>query len=128
MGVIATNDREVKFYYSSVTSIGKQALGYIRASDKKILEIDIAKTKVTGTQWSELASRLGKPVGKLINTDHPDFIAAYGKATNIVDDNDWFNILHNCPQAFHQPILVNKDRTLQITTPSEIASFLDTES
>lgn len=128
MGVIATNNREIKFYYSSATSIGKQTLAYIRASDKKILEIDIAKTKVTGTQWTELANRLDIPIQQLINTEHPDFVTAYGKATNVTDENDWFNILHKCPQAFHQPILVNKNKTLQIKTPSEIASFLDSES
>lgn len=128
MGVIATNNREIKFYFSSVTSIGKQALAYVRASDKKILEIDIAKTKVTGTQWTELASRLDIPIKQLINTDHPDFVSAYGKATNVTDENDWFNILNKCPQAFHQPILVNKNRTLQIQTPSEIVSFLGSES
>lgn len=80
MGIIATNNREIKFYYSSATGIGKQALPYVRASDKKI------------------------------------------------DENDWFNILQKCPQVFHQPILVNKNKTLQIKTPSEIVSFPDSEN
>jgi arsenate reductase-like glutaredoxin family protein len=128
MGVIATNNREIKFYYSSATSIGKQALAYVKASDKKILEIDIAKTKVTGTQWAELAEYLDLPLHKLIDTQHPDFIAAYGKAPDIEDPHDWLKLLANCPQAFQHPILVNGHTAIHIISPSDVAAFLDTES
>lgn len=69
MGVIATNKNEIRFYYSSLSSIGKQAMAFILASDKKVLAIDVSKTKVTGTQWVELANGLGMEVYQLIDTD-----------------------------------------------------------
>ncbi|WP_255307387.1 arsenate reductase family protein [Allomuricauda sp. CP2A] len=127
MGVISRNDREIKFYYSSATSIGKQTLGYVRASDKKVLEIDVAKTKVTATQWSELADLLNLPIKNLVNTEHPDFVAEYGKKPNIPDENDWLHILEKSPQVFQNPIILNGDKAFHIKTPSDVAPILDGE-
>lgn len=73
MGVIATNNREINLYYNAETNKGMQTLAYLESSEKKVLGIDLSKTKVTGTQWTELAERLGKPIKELINTKHPDF-------------------------------------------------------
>ena len=36
MGVIAQDNKQMNFYYSEDSSIAKQALGYLEASDKKI--------------------------------------------------------------------------------------------
>lgn len=127
MGIIATNDREIKFYYSSATSIGKQALAYVKASNKKILEIDIVKTKVTGTQWAELADLLHIPIQKLVNTEHPDFMMEYGKIHAIYSDADWLKVLENNPKVVTQPILVNGDRAIQIDSPSNVLSLLQNE-
>lgn len=67
MGVIAKNDRELKLYYNSETSIGKQTLPYVEASEKEIVTIDISKTKVTGTQWVEIAGNLNLHISQLVN-------------------------------------------------------------
>lgn len=127
MGVIATDKREINFYYSSNSSIGKQTLGYIRASDKKILEIDVAKTPLTGTQWVELADRLGCRVEDLIDRDHPDFIKHYGKNVDLGDEHEWLKLLEKEPDVFQHPIIINGDESLQIVNPSDVSLFLDEE-
>jgi arsenate reductase-like glutaredoxin family protein len=127
MGVIATNKRELKFYYNSASAIGKQALGYVKASNKKVLEIDVAKTKVTATQWSELADLLNIPIKDVINTEHPDFVSKYGENPDIPDENDWLHILEKNPHVFQNPIVVNGDKAIRIETPSDIAQMLDGE-
>ncbi|WP_231562592.1 arsenate reductase family protein [Muricauda sp. MAR_2010_75] len=127
MGVISRDDREIKFFYSSATTIGKQTLGYIRASEKKVMEIDVSKTKVTATQWSELAGLLNIPIKDIINTEHPDFVAKYGKNPDITDENDWLHILEKSPQVFQNPIILNGDKAFQIKTPSHVSSILDGE-
>ncbi len=67
MGVIATNNRELNLYYNADSSIGMQTLAFVQASKKKVLAVDLSKTKVTGTQWAELADLLGIPIKDLIN-------------------------------------------------------------
>ena len=71
MGVISKNKRKATLYYNSASSIGKQCYGYVQASKKKVLGIDISKTKVTGTQWVELAENLNLKVKDLIGMKNP---------------------------------------------------------
>jgi arsenate reductase-like glutaredoxin family protein len=128
MGVIATNKNEIRFYYSSLSSIGKQAMAFILASDKKVLAIDVSKTKVTGTQWVELANGLGMEVYQLIDTDHPDFINRYGTELRIDDQHDWLKILEKNPSVLQRPIIVNGTTFVQIVKPPDVKVFLDRES
>lgn len=128
MGVIAKNKNEIRFYYSSESSIGKQALGFIHSSDKKVLDIDISKTKVTGTQWAEIAAGLGKEIHQIIDTSHPDFINRYGTNLQMDDGHDWLKILEKAPSVLQRPILVNGDSYIQIEAPPDVKKYLDNES
>ncbi|MGN7513296.1 MAG: arsenate reductase family protein [Allomuricauda sp.] len=127
MGVIATNNREINLYYNAETNKGMQTLAYLQSSKNKVLDVDLSKTKVTGTQWTELAKRLGKSIKELINTEHPDFINDYGKNHNLQSDEDWLKVLENNPKVVTQPILVQGDKAVQIDTPSEVMVFLEEE-
>lgn len=128
MGTIATDNREINLYYNAETNKGMQTLAYLESSEKKVLGIDLSKTKVTATQWTELAERLGKPIKELINTQHPDFINDYGKNHKLQSDEDWLKVLENNPKVVTQPILVHSDRAIQIDTPSEVLVFLEEEN
>lgn len=128
MGVIATNNREINLYYNAETNKGMQTLAYLESSEKKVLGIDLSKTKVTGTQWTELAERLGKPIKELINTEHPDFKNDYGKTHKLQSNEDWLKVLEHNPKVVTQPILVHGDRAIQIDTPSEVLVFLEEEN
>lgn len=128
MGVIATNNRELNLYYNANSSIGMQTLAFVQASKKKVLAVDLSKTKVTGTQWAELADLLGISIKDLINTEHPDFIKLYGKDNDLEGDDDWIKVLQKNPSVVTQPILVNGNKAMQVNTPSDIMVFLDAES
>lgn len=128
MGVIATNNRELNLYYNANSSIGMQTLAFVQASKKKVLAVDLSKTKVTGTQWAELADLLGISIKDLINTEHPDFIKLYGKDNDLEGDDDWIKVLQKNPSVVTQPILVNGSKAMQVNTPSDVLVFLDEES
>ena len=128
MGVISTDKKEIKFYYSSKSSIGKQALGYIESSKKEVLAIDVAKTNITGTQWAELAEKLDVSIEDLLDKEHPDFVNEYGKNQQIKSDEGWLKVLDQMPQLLRFPILVNGDTYRQIKTPSEAKQFLTADS
>lgn len=124
MGVIAKDSNKITLFYTSQTQIGKQTLAYVKASRKKILSIDISKTKVTPTQWSELADNLGIEVADLINKKHPDFIQSYGDQNLNLEASDWFKVLSKSPELLINPILLNGDRVIQIANPSDVVKFL----
>ncbi|MEJ2585411.1 MAG: hypothetical protein P8Z38_10340 [Robiginitalea sp.] len=127
MGVLATNTRELKFYYNSASSIGKQALGYIQSSDKKVLAIDVTSSRVTGTQWMELADGLGIGVHELIDRTHPEFIKTYGRNLKVETDRDWLAILEKSPQLLRYPIILNGENYCQIKELADVKIYLDSE-
>lgn len=124
MGVIGTDEREIILYYHSGSTLGKQTLGYVMASKRKLLPVDISKTKVTGTQWADLADKLHIKISDLINTGHPDFIKNYGSEFIDLDDHDWLKMLEKTPEILVYPIVVNGNEYLQIKNPSDFAKYL----
>ena len=114
----------IKLYYSSETSIGKQTLGYIDDSEKDQLAIDIQKTNVTGTQWKEIAEKLGKSIGDLIDKDHPAFTDIYDDSTSL-DETDWIKVLNKRPETLAYPILVLGEDYHQIENPSDVEKLLN---
>ncbi|MCM4166987.1 hypothetical protein KCTC52924_01842 [Arenibacter antarcticus] len=128
MEEIVKDERKLTLYYHSGTSIGKQTYAYATTSDKKLLAIDIAKTKVTGTQWAQIADHLGIRICDLINMKHPDFIAEYGTDQVDLGWEDCLKILDKNPITLAHPILMFGATWILIKTPSKIASYLGADT
>ncbi|MFD2550557.1 arsenate reductase family protein [Bizionia sediminis] len=128
MGTIAKNKREVKLYYNSNNSLGQQAFAYVQATNKDVLAIDISKTKVTGTQWTELAKNLDLAVADLVDKKHPNFKEAYGSEPVNLKETDWIKVLQSEPTCLKGPVLINGSRHYLIKTPSEVSKYLPSET
>jgi arsenate reductase-like glutaredoxin family protein len=128
MGVISQHHRQMKLYYHSETNIGKQTYAYAESSKKKLLAIDIAKTKVTGTQWLEIADGLGLPIAELVNQDLPHFRETYGTDAMDFDETDWLKILDKEPILLRHPILVDGDAYLQIKSGAAFKEHMEPDS
>lgn len=127
MGIISKDNRQIKLYYNSETSLGKQTRAYIEASEKKILTIDISKTNLTGTQWIEIADNLNIHISELINQKHPDFIKIYGDKIINLEQHDWLKLIEKHPIVINYPIVIYGKEFVQIKTPSEFTKYLDYE-
>ncbi len=128
MGVIAKNDNQITLYYNSETSLGKQTYPYVESAEKDVLAVDISKTKVTGTQWAELAENLDVEVKDLIDQDHPNFVKVYGKDKVDLDENGWFKVLENTPSVLACAIVVDGKKTIPIKSPSDFVKFMEDDS
>ena len=128
MGVISKNKRKITLYYNSENSIGKQCYGYVQASEKKVLGIDISKTKVTGTHWAELAEKLNINVKDLINTDHSDFSKIYGDEKPNLETNDWLKILEKNPKLVQFPILIFGENYYQLKSGADFKKYIEPSS
>ncbi len=127
MGVISTDKNEIKLYYHSENSLGKQTLAYVEASEKKLLAIDISQTKVTGTQWLELAKNLGIRVDELINKQHPDFSQHYDENADLAVE-DWLKILDKMPNVLTYPIAIIGNKYVQLKSPADFVKFIEPDS
>ncbi len=128
MGVIAKNDNQITLFYDSETSLGKQTYAYVESAEKDILAVDISKTKVTGTQWAELADNLNVPIRELVDQDHPNFVKAYGKDKVDLDENGWFKVLENTPSILSCAIVVDGEKTIPIKSPSDFVKYIEDDS
>jgi len=125
MGVIARNDNQLTLIYSSNTRVGRHTLSYLTGMDGKFLDIDIAKTKVSDTQWVEIADSLGVKVGDLVDTRELDLKAA---STAEFGTNDWLKIIQNNDFVISKPIVIKGKITKQIDNPPEIMEFFEVDS
>ncbi|MFL0353699.1 arsenate reductase family protein [Xanthomarina sp. GH4-25] len=126
MGTIAIDKRKIILYYHSENQLGKQAYSYLQATNKKILAVDISKTKVTGTQWLEISENLHTILSKLINQEHPNFRDYYDSGITL-DKEDWIKVLQKHPETLRCPILINGENYHLIETPSEVSKYLENE-
>ena len=128
MGTIAKHENQIRFYYSSKNSLGRQLAAYIKSSEKKNLSIDISKTEVSGTQWTEIAEGLGTEVSGLIAADHPDFKEKYGDGKVNLKTNDWLKILENNPQLLKYPVAVNGKEYVRLKSAAAFKKFMEDDS
>lgn len=126
--MIARNNNEIKLYYSSENTIGKQTYAYVVSSEKKTQSIDVSKTKIPGSHWVEIADNLGVTIQHLINREHPDFIKQYGEKKIDLDQHDWLRILENHPETLAFPIAIMGEKTIAIHSPSDFAKYLDPDT
>lgn len=128
MGVIAKHENKISLYYHSDTAIGKQTRAYVEASEKELLTKDLAKENLSGTQWAEIASGLGKSVSGLIDKEHPNFVKEYGRNQIVMEEHNWLKILDKHPEAVTHPILIVGNSYHEIFTPSDITKYIETDS
>ena len=118
MGEIATSNRQITLFYSSKSTRAKQTLAYAKAEGLKIEEIDILKTKLTGTQIVELADRLNLVVSDLVNQEHPSYKTQFEHHNFSTDD--WIKMIQHNPEILKQPIALRGDTTILVETPTDI--------
>jgi len=124
MGAFATHSHEIILVYNGNSSIGKQTYAYVSATHKAVHSIDVSKTKITGMQWVDIAEKLNLNIIDLIEKKHPEFIKNYGDKQVDLNANDAIKILQNHPETFIHPVVINGDRSMRITTPSDFVTWL----
>ena len=91
MGEIATSERQITLYCNGASNRAKQTLAYAKAEGLPILQVDILKTPLTGTQIAELSDRLGLELKDLVNQDHPDYTGRFEH--HDLSDEDWIKMI-----------------------------------
>jgi len=118
MGEIATSDRQITLFYSSKSIRAKKTLAYAKAEGLPIQEIDIIKSKLTGTQIAELADRLNINISDLVNQEHPSYKKRF--EPHNFSDRDWIKMIQHNPEIMKQPIALRGDITILVETPTDI--------
>lgn len=118
MGEIATSDRQITLYYIAESSRAKQTLAFAKSEGLQMLEVDILKTPLTGTQIAELADRLGLEIKDLVNQEHPSYTSKF--VHHSFSSDDWIKMIRQNPEIMKQPIALRGNKTILVETPSDI--------
>ncbi len=119
MGVLSENERQLNLYYYPGHKLSKEALAYAESSDAKLNAVNIEKTKITGTQWVELAEMLGVKVTDFLEKDHPAFKEKFDKETE-VGTEDAVKILQNNPELLVYPIATRGKKAIYVKMMTDI--------
>lgn len=128
MTVTAKNDRELTLYYDSQSELGKKCRVVAESSGAQVLTVDLSRTKLTGTEWAELAGMLEVGIIDLIDQEHPIFKELYGDEKVDVDENDALKILENNPETLVFPIAIRGNRAIQAKNASAVSKLADPDS
>ena len=123
MSILARNKRQLTYIYSSLSHLGKQVLGYVLGTKKKIEIIDIAKEKISDTVWIEIAENLNLPFEKIFKTEQ-----ITNKNTDNFNTDDWLKMIKKNPTLLQKPIAINGDKFMLISHRSEILKLFGVDS
>jgi arsenate reductase len=118
MGEIATSDRQITLFYNSKSIRAKQTLAYAKTKGLPILDIDILKNPLTGTQIAELAKKLHIEIKDLVNQKHPAYSSRFEH--HDFSSEDWIKMIRKNPEIMKQPIALRGDITILVETPTDI--------
>mgnify|MGYP002152354765 CR=1 FL=1 len=90
-----------------------------KANKAVILPIDISKTGISQTDWSEMANMLNLSVVDLIDLNHDIIISKFGKSPNI-DEFDALKIIENHPEVVDKPIAIRGNQIVRCSHSNDI--------
>lgn len=127
MGVLSENERQLNFYYYPDHKLAKEALAYAESSDAKLNAINLKNTKVTGTQWVELAEMLGVKVTDFLEKDHPAFKEKFDKNAKLGTE-DAVKILQNNPELLIFPIATRGKKAIYVKMMTDVLKLTKPDS
>ena len=102
---------EIKFLYNSNKKDDREAYGYAKSLNKhKINELDVARTKLTQTQISELALKLNVPIRELF--DEKSSYYRDNIAGKDLEDDDLLTVLKAEADCLKTPIMISEKKAI----------------
>lgn len=103
MSVIATNEHQITLFCHSQHHLTTKCIAVAEASKAELQVIEIDKTKVTATEWTELADKLNLSLDDLLVKNHPDFEDKFNSNSSLSEE-DAIKLLQNNPELLVYPI------------------------
>ena len=122
MGVIARSNKLITIYCHPEHQLTTKCIAVAKASKAEVQIIEIDKTKVTGTEWTELADLLNLKIEDLIAKNHPEFLKIYNNNVTL-DTEDAIKLLQHEPQVLAFPIAIRGDKAIQAKNSTDIMAL-----
>jgi arsenate reductase-like glutaredoxin family protein len=125
--MLLKNPHQINLYYNPETELGKKCLAIASANKSTVNGIDITKTRVSQTDWSQIAEMLEINIQDLID-GRSDFVTKnIGGKVNF-DDFDALKIIQNNPEVVTTPIAIFKDKILLASHENDLLRLQSSDS
>jgi len=128
MKSISKDKRQITLYYDSKSESGRKTYAAAQATNADLFTVNIAETKVSGTEWAKLAKALNKQVPDLIDQDHNVFKTIYGNEKVELSVDDAIKIIEKHPETLIFPIAIRGNKCIQCKQPGDIHYLFDPDS
>lgn len=125
--MISKSNNQINLYYHPEHRLAKKCIAIASANKAKILAIDISKTRVSQTDWSEMARILNTSVVDLVNLNHDVITSKFGKTPD-VDEFSALKIIQNNPEVIKSPIALRKNKVVVADNPRDILKLQNTDT
>lgn len=119
MGVIAKNEKQITLFSHPDHHLTTKCIAVAKSSKAEVQVVDLAKTKLTGTVWKELAKMLDAKVEDLISKNHPVFLDKFDENA-VLDEEDAMKLLQNEPKILAYPIGVRGEKAIQAKNSTDM--------
>lgn len=121
------NSRQINLYYHPDYELSRKCLAIAEANKAIILPIDISKTHVSQTDWSEMAEMLGLKVVDLINMKHAVITSNFGESPDI-DDHNALKIIEKNPEVVDKPIAMRGNDIIRATHANDLMKLQSSDT
>ena len=125
--MIAKDSKQINLYYYPEYELSKKCLAIAHANKASIFPIDLSKTKISQTDWSEMARMLDMSVVDLIDLKHDAIVSKFGKTPNI-DEFDALKIIEHHPEVIVKPIAIRGDKIVRASHANDLLKLQSTDT
>ncbi len=125
--MISKNKNQINLYYHPDYSLSRKCLAIAQANSSVIFAIDISKTKISQTDWSEMANMLNLKVTDLIDSNHDILLDKFDGKPNL-DEFSALKIIERHPEVVTKPIAVCGDKIIRATHANDLLKLQSSDT
>lgn len=125
--MISRKKNLINLYYHPDHINSKKCIAIANANKAFVQAIDIEKTRISQTHWSEMAELLNISVLDLLDLEHEKIVSKFGSTPDI-DEFSALKIIQNNPEVVKSPIAIRDDRAVFADNPRDILKLQNTDT
>ncbi len=109
--MISRKDNLINLYYHPKHLNAKKCIAIANANKAAVQAIDIEKTRISQTHWSEMAELLNISVIDLVDLEHELVVSKFGSKPDI-DEFSALKIIQNSPEVVKSPVAIRGEKAV----------------
>lgn len=125
--MISRKDNLINLYYHPNHINSRKCIAIANANKAAVQAIDIEKTRISQTHWSEMAELLNISVIDMVDLEHDKVVSKFGKVPEI-DEFSALKIIQNNPEVVKAPVAIRGQKAVFAKNSRDILKLQNTDT